>query len=582
MDGPGGRGRLKTLYSYVKPHLGAISWTMFVKLASAMMDLLIPAILARLIDHIVPQRSPGLIYLWGGIMIVCAAMAILSNVYANRMASATAGRITLKLRHDLFAKVTHLSLSQMDELTLSSAVSRLTSDTYYINQFLGSTQRIGVRAPILLIGGLIMTLVLDARLTTVLLLTLPFIVLIIYLVTSKSVPMYTRQQSVLDRITRVMQENITGIRIIKALSKSEDEKARFDLVNGELADVSQRAGRIVAVSNPLTSLTLNLGMTLVVLAGAWLVNRDLSRLGTIIAFLNYFTIISHAMMGITRVFIMTSRGAASAKRVEEVLLLPEDLGNRDIAAARSPFHLEFGHVSFSYNKVEHNLKDISFALKAGETLGILGATGSGKTTLVNLLLRLYDVDEGRILIDGQDIRALAPERLRERVGVAFQNDFIVAGSIRDNVRYYRDISDERLWEALEAAQAADFVRANPAGLDFQVAGKGNNLSGGQRQRLLIARALASDPELLILDDSSSALDYRTDARLRRALHRSFSGATSVIIAQRISSIMGADHILVLEDGRCIGYGRHEELIESNETYRDIALTQMGAEGGVSA
>ncbi|MHC1785825.1 MAG: ABC transporter ATP-binding protein [Christensenellales bacterium] len=571
---------MRTLYKYVKPYVGVIGWTMFVKFFSAMMDLLIPSILARIIDEIVPLQNPSLIYLWGGIMIGCAMIALGSNIYANRMASLTAGKVTRTLRHDLFSKISSLSMTQLDTLTLSSAISRLTSDTYNINQFLGNTQRMGVRAPILLLGGIIMTLMMDLRLTLVLLLTLPFIALIIYVVTRKSVPVYTRQQTVLDRITRVMQENITGIRIIKALSKSEHEKLRFDGVNAELADVSQKAGRIVAASNPLTSLTLNLGLTLVVLAGAYLVNRGQSRPGTIIAFLNYFAIISQAMMGITRIFIMTSKGAASAKRVEEVLLLPEDLVPLPAQGQPLPSHILFDHVSFSYNKVEDNLSDISFELSAGDTLGIIGATGSGKTTLINLLLRFYDADKGRILIRGQDIRSLMPDQLRDRVGIAFQNDFIMAGSVRDNVRYYRDLGDEALWAALDAAQAADFVRKHPEGLDFQVAAKGNDLSGGQKQRLLIARALAGKPELLILDDSSSALDYRTDASLRRALSEQHSDTTCIIIAQRISSIRGADHILVLDDGRSIGYGTHEELMLTCPGYRDIALVQMGAEGGL--
>ena len=299
--------------------------------------------------------------------------------------------------------------------------------------------------------------------------------------------------------------------------------------------------------------------------------------GSIIAFLNYVLIILNAMMGITRIFIMSSRGAASAKRVEEVLLMEEALQPQALPGEDSPYHLVFENVSFSYNKVEKNLDGISFRLKAGETLGILGATGSGKTTLINLLLRLYDPDEGRILLDGQDIRAMGEDDLRKRVGIVFQNDFILADTIRENIRYFRDIDDQRLWQAAEDAQAAGFIRSFGAGLDYRVAQKGNNLSGGQKQRLLIARALAGNPELLILDDASSALDYKTDAALRRVLHEKYGATSTVVIAQRVSSIKGAEHILVLDDGRPIGFGHHEELMRTCDTYRDIALTQMGAE-----
>ncbi|NLD33450.1 MAG: ABC transporter ATP-binding protein [Clostridiales bacterium] len=571
---------MNTLLQYLKPHTGIMTWTFTVKLFAAMMDLLIPSILARIIDKIVPLGEPRQIYLWGGLMVLCALLAIATNIYANRMAALTSGKVTRAVRHDLFAKISSLSMAQIDGISLSSAVSRLTTDTYNINQFLNRMQRMGVRAPILLIGGLVMTLTLDFRLTLVLVLTLPFISLIVYQVTRRTVPLYTKQQTVLDRLVRVMQENITGIRIIKALSKTEYEQQRFDGVNGTLANTTQRAGRVAALSNPLTSLTLNLGLTLVVLAGGFLVNRGMSTPGTIIAFLNYFMIILQAMMGITRIFIMSSRGVASAGRVAEVLNMPQDLAV--IAGppqAETEDHLVFDRVSFSYNKVENNLEGISFRLKRGETLGILGATGSGKTTLVNLLLRLYDPDSGRVLLGGRDMRTLPPEDLHGKVGVVFQNDFLMADTIRENIRYYRDIPDERVWQAAEDAQAAQFIRDTEQGLDHMVAQKGNNLSGGQKQRLLIARALAGDPELLILDDASSALDYRTDASLRRALHRRYGDTTSIIIAQRVSSIKGADRILVLEEGREIGYGTHDELMEGCPTYREIALTQMGAEGG---
>lgn len=575
---------MNTLMQYLKPYTGVMIWTVTVKFFAAMMDLLIPSILARIIDRAVPSGDSRQIYFWGGLMVICAILALTTNVYANRMAATTAGKVTLKLRHDLFSKLSHLSMAQFDSVSLSSAVSRLTSDTYNINQFLNRVQRMGVRAPILLIGGLIMTLSLDYRLTIVLLLSLPFIFLIVYLITKKSVPLYTRQQSILDQLVRITQENITGVRIIKALSKTNREQERFDGINLLLADTSQQASRISALSNPLTTLTLNIGLTLVVLAGAYLVNQGLSTSGTIIAFLNYFTLISMAMMGITRIFIMLSRGISSAQRVAEVLDMPEDIlvgddGKTDGATIQDAPHIAFDHVTFGNGSKGPALENISFSVMQGETLGIIGATGSGKTTLIKLLLRLYDAGSGTIRIKGRDISTIPPQELRAATGVVFQNDFIIADTLRENIRYYRDIPTERLWQAAEDAQAADFIRASEGGLDYRVAQKGYNLSGGQRQRLLIARALAGKPELLILDDSSSALDYRTDAALRKALAKNYQDTTSIIIAQRISSIMGADHILVLDEGREIGYGTHQQLMKNCETYNEIATTQMGAQGG---
>ncbi len=572
---------MRTLLRYLKPYTGVMVWTMVVKFFAAMMDLIIPSLLARIIDRAVPSGDPRQIYLWGGMMVLCAALSITANVYANRTAAKTSGKVTLTLRHDLFAKFTNLSMAQFDEVSLSSAVSRLTSDTYNINQFLNRTQRMGVRAPILLIGGLIMTLSLDRRLTLVLVLALPFIFLIVYGITRKTVPLYAEQQSILDRLVRVTQENISGVRIIKALSKTEYEQQRFDGVNVRLADTTQRAGRISALSNPLTSLTLNLGLTLVVLAGAWLVDQGLSTAGTIIAFLNYFTLISMAMMGITRIFIMLSRGIASARRVADVLSIPEEAV---LPAPAQPDEqapqVEFRAVSFGYGGKGYAVENISFSLRRGETLGIIGPTGSGKTTLIKLLLRLYRPDQGQILLRGRDIETIPEEELRQGTGAVFQNGFIMADTLRENIRYYRDIPDEQLWRTAEHAQAAEFIRSFEGGLDYRAAQKGNNLSGGQKQRILIARALAGKPELLILDDSSSALDYQTDAALRKALSKHYSDTTSVIIAQRVSSVMNADKILVLEEGRAIGYGSHEQLMAACAPYREIAELQMGARGGM--
>ena len=571
---------MNTLLQYLKPHKSAMILTVAVKFFATMMDLIIPSILAKIIDDAVPKNEPRLIYLWGGVMLLCAVLSIISNIFANRNAAVTSGKITQQLRHDLFSRVSYLSAQQLDGLTQSSAVSRLTSDTYYINRFLNRTQRMGVRAPLLLIGGLIMTLTLDFRLTLVLVFTLPFISIIVYQITKKSIPIYTKQQKVLDKLIRVMQENISGVRIIKALSKTEYEQDRFDQVNVNLADTGQQARRISAMSSPLTSITLNLGLTIVVVAGAYMVHQGLSTTGTIIAFLNYFTLISMAMMGITRIFIMFSRGISSAGRVAEILKLPEDL---KISAGENVTptdqYLSFEGVSFSYRNIEDNLTNINFSLSRGKTMGIIGATGSGKTTLINLILRLYDADKGKILIKGQDIKTMSEDNLRSSVGVVFQNDFIIAGTVRDNISYYRSIPDEIIWQAAQDAQAAQFIIDTGDGLDYMVAQKGNNLSGGQKQRILIARALAGKPELLILDDSSSALDYQTDAELRKALKNNYQKTTTVIIAQRVSSIMGADHIMLLDDGQQIGYGRHEELLQTSPIYQDIASTQMGMEGG---
>ncbi len=566
---------MKTISRYVKPYQGIILFTLLMKLVAALLDLLIPSFLARIIDDVVPTGQKGGIYFWGGMMLVCAVAAMFINMYANRLAARTSGWITRALRHDLFSKLSHLSAAQLDRISIPSAVSRLTTDTYNLNQFFNRIQRIGIRGPILLVGGIVISLMMDPSLTLVLVATLPFISLLVWRITKKTVPLYTRQQGMLDRLVRTVQENITGVRVIKALSRVPDEKERFRETSDALSGLEEHTGSVMALSNPLASFTLNIGLVMVVLAGAWLVNAGRSTTGSIIAFLHYFAIILNATLGITRIFVMYSKGKASALRVEEVLVLPEDL--QVIPAQKteaSPYHIQWQDVSFSYNKRADNLSNVSFALKRGQTLGIIGATGSGKSTLIALMLRLYEADSGRILIDGQDIRAIPKETLYAMMGVAFQNDFIMADTLAENIRYFRDITDEEVEQAVMDAQAADIVAEKEQGLQHRAAIRGNNLSGGQKQRLLIARALAGSPDILMLDDASSALDYKTDASLRRALGQNYPDTTKIIIAQRVSSVMGADHILVLEDGRVEAAGSHDELMASSEIYRSIAQIQM--------
>jgi ATP-binding cassette subfamily B protein len=325
------------------------------------------------------------------------------------------------------------------------------------------------------------------------------------------------------------------------------------------------------------NLLLNTGLTLVILVGAYRVNAGTTEPGKILAFMSYFTIILNAMMAVTRIFVMYSRGSASASRIEEVLNMPVELTPIEKENVNEEEHIVFDHVNFSYQKKENNLTDISFKLKRGETLGILGPTGSGKSTIINLLLRLYDADSGEIRISGKPVQSLTPEELYTKFGIVFQNDFVVAESIRENIAFGRSLTDDQIEAASQNAQAFEFISGLDDKFDHQVAARGNNLSGGQKQRLLIARALADHPEILILDDSSSALDYKTDANLRKVLNEKYSDITTIIIAQRISSLMHADHIIILEDGEILGQGKHQELLESCDLYRMISENQMGGE-----
>ena len=565
---------------YLRPYYGRMAVGFLIKFLGAVMDLFIPWILAYVIDNVIPVGSLRLIFLWGGIMFVCSILAVSFNIIANRMASRVASDATQTIRHDLFAKTMYLSARQTDAFTKPSLISRLTTDTYNVNQMIGRIQRLGVRAPILLVGGVLFTMSLDPVLSGVLLLVMPVLAAVMVTVSRKGMPMYRKLQSCVDSFVCLVREDIAGIRVIKALSKMDYEKDKFDRINRMVVTCERNAERTMAVLNPAMNMLLNLGLVGVILVGAFRVNAGTSEVGKILAFMTYFTIILNAMMSISRMFVIISKAVASAARIDQVLGCGEDLALLGETEALPEENEEadeivFEHVVFSYNKNEPNLKDISFTVKKGEMLGIIGSTGSGKTTLAALLMRLMDADEGRVLIGGRDVRSFDKEELRSRFGVVFQNDTIFEDTIYENVRMGRALDGEAIGRALHYAQAEEFteekVKNEGAMLDI----RGANLSGGQKQRVLIARALAAGPEILILDDSSSALDYRTDALLRRQLREHFRGTTTILIAQRISSVMHADHILVLEDGEMIGYGTHEELMKTCEVYREISRAQTG-------
>lgn len=554
------------------------------------MDLFIPWILAYVIDSVIPVGSLRLIFAWGGVMLVCSILAVSFNIIANRMASRVASDATQIIRHDLFAKTMYLSARQTDAFTKPSLISRLTTDTYNVNQMIGRVQRLGVRAPILLVGGVLFTMSLDPVLSSVLLLVMPVLAVVMVVVSRKGMPLYRKLQSSVDSFVCLVREDIAGIRVIKALSKMDYEKEKFDRINKMVVTCERNAEKTMAVLNPSMNMLLNLGLVGVIIVGAFRVNAGTSEVGKILAFMTYFTIILNAMMSISRMFVIINKAVASAARIDQVLSCEDDLallGDRtgqeaektETVEADAEKEIVFDHVTFSYNKKEPNLKDISFTVRKGEMLGIIGSTGSGKTTLASLLMRFMDVDEGRVLIGGRDVRSFEKEELRSRFGVVFQNDTIFEDTIYENVRMGRQLGREEIVQALSYAQAEEFTQEKERSEGGMLDIRGANLSGGQKQRVLIARALAARPEILILDDSSSALDYRTDAMLRRQLKENFSGTTTILIAQRISSVMHADHILVLEDGEMIGYGTHEELLMGCAVYREISRSQTGDIGG---
>ena len=658
---------MKKIMEYLGPLYGRMAAGFGIKLVGTVMDLAIPWILAHMIDEIVPTKDQRRILLWGVGMAVCAVIALLGNVIANRRASAVARDATRRIRHDLFDKIEHLSARQLDELGIPSLISRLTSDTYNVNQTIGRIQRLGVRAPILLTGGVIVTMLLDIRLSMVLIATLPLLALGVWLISKKGISLYAGVQQNVDKMVRTVRDDVTGIRVIRALSQGEYECEHFGKDSAELSYSQIHADSVMAATNPMMQLLLNLGLTGVVVFGAYWVNMGVTKPGSIIAFLTYFTIILNAMMSVNKMFVMLSQATASADRIERVLNLPPEEIQSGLPKIQRDAVIVFDDVCFSYKETEektsqmqqtdqlgskqagkqeksemqcaekkkqsgteqisgkelhemqqvtekvetgrvqaaekeepgmqqgtekkqretqkraeklqltdcYDLSHISFQLKKGQTLGVIGATGSGKTTLIQLLQRFYPVNAGAIYVNGENVAGMEEQKLHSLFGVAFQSDAFFAGTIYDNIDLGRGLPREEIEKAARCAQAEEFILEKEAGYQSEVHAKAANLSGGQKQRLLIARALAGNPTILILDDSSSALDYRTDAAMRNAVRKEYPDTTMILVAQRVSSVRNADLILVLEEGHAAGLGTHEELMEKCFLYQEISRIQTG-------
>ena len=559
-------------FRYLKGSIRLMSFGFLIKVIGTLMDLVIPLILAYIIDEVTEVNK---IIVLGLVMIGCSIIAMLFNVIANYFASLTARRFTRKMRHDLFVKINSLSMSQIDNLTTSSVMSRMSTDTYNIHQMVMIMQRMGVRAPILLIGGIVMTYFLDPTLTLILLATLPLITFVIMFFTFKGFPLFSKVQLRIDDMVRTMRENITGVRVIKALSKKDYEEERFEKVNKNVFDSDLKASKNMAKINPLINLFLNIGLVAVIFVGAFRVDSGIIKAGVIISFTTYFTIILNAMVSMTRIFMIYSKAFASSKRIEEIFNMETDLCVLDDVDQKEGSFIEFNDVSFAYLHQKNVLENINIKLQKGDSLGIIGATGSGKSTLINLLMRFYDCD-GKIYIDGLNIKNYNLHELRKIYGVSFQNDAILNDTIKNNIVFGREYDEAWFKKVCEISCVNSFAAGNSDGYDKMITARGTNLSGGQKQRILIARSIYSKPKVLILDDATSALDYKTDSYIRRRIKEEFPDITLIYVSSRVSSIMNFTKIIVLDNGRIVEEGRHEDLINKESgIYKDIYTIQIG-------
>ncbi len=581
---------MKLIFKYMGKYKKFIFIAMLMKLCGTVVELLLPTIFEHIIDVVVPEGKLAPVLLWGLGMFATAILCRELNVRANRRGIDNAHHVSYDVRQELFRKTMNLSGAQFDAFGLPSIISRMTSDSYNVQSAVQQLQLMCVRAPMMLIGGIIVSLMMDASLATIMIVMLPLLIAIIIGVSARGLPLYAKVQQKLDVVVRVMRENITGIRVVKALSKADYEKRRFARVNEEMTRSDITATTVMAIPGPFMQMCLNTGLALVVVIGAGRVNRGVMDPGVILAFLTYFNMVTMGVMGLSRIFMTMSRASASANRIAAVINADTDLkvlSEDEVKKPSGEGFIRFENVDFSYGEDsadksgfvgesrEKALTNISFTVQKGESLGIIGPTGCGKTTVVNLLMRFYDADSGGVFVDGRDVRTYDKDELRRRFGTVFQNDVVFQDTLRENISFGRQVTEEGILEAVRDAQAAEFIAGLPDGLDHEAAIKGANLSGGQKQRIFVSRALAARPEILVLDDSSSALDYKTDAAMRRAILDNHPDSTTVMIAQRVSSVMNMTKILVLDNGRCIGYGTHEELMKNCKPYQDTFKVQMG-------
>jgi len=569
------------LLRFMKPYRMAVVFVLILAFAQSMANLYLPTLMADIVNNGIVKDDIGYIWRTGGLMLLVTVggtiAAIIGSFYAARVATGF-GKI---LRHNIFTRVEKFSLHEFDTVGTASLITRTTNDTTQVQQVWVVILGIMVTAPMMAIGGIILAVNQDATLSWILVVVIPILVGAIILLMSKAIPLFQLMQKKLDRINLILDEQLSGVRVIRAFDRGRSEEKRFDEANYDLTDVAIRVNRVIASLMPIMMFVLNISSIAILWFGAHRIDSGDMQIGALIAFLQYAMQILFAMLMVSMMFIMLPRAAASADRINQVLAMVPEINDPEQAKQADEMrgYVEFQDVTFSYPGAEEPaLSNISFRARPGEVTAIIGGTGAGKSTLVNLIPRFYDIDSGRILVDGVDVREMSQAHLREKIGLVPQKAVLFSGTISSNIRYGKeDATDEEVRHAAEVAQATEFITTMKDGFDSIIAQGGTNVSGGQKQRLSIARALVRKPEIYIFDDSFSALDFKTDARLRAALKREVQNSTVLIVAQRVSTVMDADQIIVLDDGRVVGIGTHRELMRTCEVYREIVTSQLSME-----
>lgn len=554
------------------------------KLIEAIFELLVPLVMAKIIDVGIKNGDTAYVLKMGGVMVLLGVIGLCCALICQYLAARASQGFGTVVRNELFSHMNSLSYAEIDQIGTPSLITRITNDVNQLQLAVAMLIRLVIRAPFLVIGATVMAMLLDLQLSVVFLVSAPLIAVVLYFIMSRSVPYYRAIQKKLDRISLITRENLTGVRVIRAFSKQKKEKQRFADASNDQMKTSLSVGKLSALLNPLTSVIINLSIIAVVWFGGVRVYAGELEQGEVIAFISYLSQILLSLIVLANLVVIFTKASASATRVNEIFETKStvsDTGNREITAPKdtSVPKIEFDRVSLSYTRTEEcSLNRLSAKIYAGETVGIIGGTGSGKTTLINLIPRFYEATQGNVLVDGVNVKQYPFRQLRQKIGLVPQSAMLFTGTIRKNMQWScENAEDAQIAKALRIAQADEFVNTLPDGYDSMVQQAGKNFSGGQRQRLTIARALVGNPEILILDDSSSALDFATDAALRKSITQEMGAATVLIVSQRANSIMHADKIIVLEDGNVAGIGTHQELFAHCAVYQEICLSQMNAQ-----